>query len=72
MLTKSMFIRCVVISVLSVLVQNSDSFIYLGYKRKSANGDVISNRRSNITTQEQARGFFGHGKLFTVFLGIET
>lgn len=65
MLTKSMFIRCMVISVLSILVQNSDSFIYFGHKRKSANfSDVISNRRSNVTAQEQARGFFGHGKLF--------
>lgn len=69
MLTKSMFIRCIVISVLSVLVQNSDSATNLGYRRKSAHfSDVISNRRSDVTAQEQGRGFFGHGKLFLFFL----
>lgn len=60
-----MFMRCVVISVLSVFVQNSDNFIHLGYRKNSANfSDVILNRRKNTTAQEQARGFFSHGKYF--------
>lgn len=68
MVTKSMFMRCVVISVLSVLVHNSDSAINLGYRRLSNFSDVISNRMRNVTAQEQGRGFFGHGKLFLFFL----
>lgn len=75
MLTKSMFIRCVVISVLSVFVQNSDTFIHLGYRRKGANySDILPNGRKNVTAQEQARGFFGHGKfyLYFFFLTLET
>lgn len=68
MLTKSMFIRCVVISVLSVLVQNCDSFIHLGYMKKRGNlSNVISHKRRNTTAKEQGRGFFGHGKLLSKY-----
>lgn len=64
MLTKLMFIRGVVISVLSVLVQNSDGFIQLGYRKKSANFSNVISNSSNFTVKEQGRGFFGHGKYF--------
>lgn len=67
MLTKAMFIRCVVISVLSVLVPNCDSFLHLGYVKKNVS-NVISNKRRNFPAKEQARGFFGHGKLFFIII----
>lgn len=63
MLTKSMFIRCVVIFVLSVLVQISDGSVNSNNIEKGANvSNVYWDRWRNITEREQGRGLFGNGE----------
>lgn len=67
-----MFIKCVVIIVvILVLVQTCDSKrrVQTKFKRKvggvsDVGNSLLSDERGiNFTSQEQSRGFFGHGKL---------